>query len=145
MKTSTDIANSNCGPNANEYFLLWMNVRNSSVDLLCQNSALRKHHYLRRTAKVMFSTLLVREFVCLCFCLSFNNIAGKPMDKFSWNLQDMLGKIQWTIWIYLFFLFIYLFIYLFFFWGGGVGGMFNLLHTGFCLICFQGNPFLWAT
>ena len=52
-------------------------------------------------------------WVCLfLFCLSFNNIAGKPMDKFSWNLQDMLGKIQWTIWIFFFF----------FFLGGGGGG-----------------------
>ena len=30
--------------------------------------------------------------------MSVSNIAGKRMDGFSWNIQDMLGRIPGTIW-----------------------------------------------
>ena len=43
-----------------------------------ENVIIKLHNYLRRTAKVMFSSLLVR-FVCL----SVSNIAGKRIDGFS--------------------------------------------------------------
>ena len=40
-------------------------------------------YYLRRAAKVMFSSLLV--------FLSLSNIAGKGMNGFSWKFQDRSG------------------------------------------------------
>ena len=48
------------------------------------------HNYLRRTAKVMFSSLLVG--------LSVSNIMGKHMKGFLWNFQARSSKIQGTIW-----------------------------------------------
>ena len=51
--------------------------------------------YLRRTAKVMFSPLLVSlSIVCLYVC----NITGKRKHGFSWNFQDRSDKIQEAIW-----------------------------------------------
>ena len=79
--------------------------------------------YHRRTAKVMLSSLLVCNLVCRLVCLSVSNITGKRMNRFSRKFQDMLGKIQGTIWTIFFF---------FFFFGGGV----NPLHTGFIFYIF---------
>ena len=79
----------------------------------------------------MFSSLLVSRFVCLsgCLfvCLTLSNITGKRMDRFSWNFQDTMGKIQETIWY--------------------ISWMvcFTPLYTGFLFIFFQGNQCLWAS
>ena len=56
---------------------------------------LSSSYYLRRTAKVMFSSLLVCLLVC---CMYVDNIAEKRVDGFSWNFQDRSGMIQETIW-----------------------------------------------
>ena len=55
-------------------------------------------NYLRRTAKVMFSSLLVCQLVCLFVCVSVDNIAEKQVNRCSWNFQDMSATIQGTIW-----------------------------------------------
>ena len=83
--------------------------------------------YHRRTAKVMLSSLLVCNLVCRLVCLSVSNITGKRMNRFSRKLQDMLAKIQGTIWTIFFLLLLF-----FFLWGGG----FNPLHTGFIFYIF---------
>ena len=69
--------------------------------------------YHRRTAKVMLSSLLVCNLVCRLVCLSVSNITEKRMNRFSRKFQDMLAKMQGTIWTIFFF---------FFFLGGGGGG-----------------------
>ena len=36
--------------------------------------------------------------VCLLICSPVSNITGKHINRFSWNFQDILDKIQGTIW-----------------------------------------------
>ena len=55
-------------------------------------------YYLRRTAKVMLSSLLVCLLVSLFVRVSVDNIAEIRVNGFSWNCPDRSGMIQGTIW-----------------------------------------------
>ena len=57
------------------------------------------HHLLPQPNGKVYVFISVGLYVYLdFFCLPVSKIAGKRMDGFSWNLQDILGKIQGTIW-----------------------------------------------
>ena len=82
-------------------------------------------YYLCWMVKVMFSSLLVYEFVCLFVCLL------ATLQENAWTDFHEIFRICWL-------------------WykeqsGNFGGGMFNPLHTRFLFIFFQWNPCLWAT
>ena len=59
------------------------------------------NYYLRRTAKVIFSSLLVCLLTCLFVCLFvclWTTLRKKLVNGFSWNFQDSSGIIRGAIW-----------------------------------------------
>ena len=72
--------------------LMWYN---RTFDPIASELALA--HYIRRTARVMFSLLFVCLYGCVSVRLSFNNITDGWMNRFSLNFVERSNMTQITI------------------------------------------------